>query len=85
MFSDATQNGVDAADSALRETLDASGVRWDAIEVRLKGESLSFRGNGMGAVLRKDLLAPSRPGRRMPARTCTSPTPVASTTSPTTT
>lgn len=57
VFSDATQNGVDAADSALRETLDASGVRWDAIEVRLKGESLSFRGNGMGAVLRKDLLA----------------------------
>lgn len=57
VFSDATQNGVDAADSALRETLDASGVRWDAIRVSLKGENLSFRGNGMGAVLRKDLLA----------------------------
>jgi len=57
VFSDATQNGVDAADSALRETLDASGVRWDAIRVSLKGETLSFRGNGMGAVLRKDLLA----------------------------
>lgn len=57
VFSEATQNGVDATDSALRETLDASGVRWDAIQVHLKGESLSFRGNGMGAVLRKDLLA----------------------------
>jgi len=57
VFSDATQSGVDAADSALRETLDASGVRWDAIRVTVKGETMSFRGNGMGAVLRKDLLA----------------------------
>ncbi|MFZ8757515.1 FAD-dependent monooxygenase [Microbacterium sp. HMH0099] len=57
VFSDATQSGVDAADSALRETLDASGVRWDAIRVTVKGETLSFLGNGMGAVLRKDLLA----------------------------
>jgi len=57
VFSDATQSGVDAADSALRETLDASGVRWDAIRVTVKGETMTFRGNGMGAVLRKDLLA----------------------------
>ena len=57
VFSDATQNGVDAADSALRETLDASGVRWDAIRVTAKGETMTFGGNGMGAVLRKDLLA----------------------------
>ncbi len=57
VFSDATQRGVDAADSALRTTLDAHGVRWDAIEVRLKDEIHSFAGNGMGAVLRKDLLA----------------------------
>lgn len=57
VFSDATQSGVDAADSALRETLDASGVRWDAIRVTAKGETMTFAGNGMGAVLRKDLLA----------------------------
>ncbi|MDF2990347.1 MAG: 2-polyprenyl-6-methoxyphenol hydroxylase [Microbacterium sp.] len=57
VFSDATQSGVDAADSALRETLDASGVRWDTIRVTAKGETMTFRGNGMGAVLRKDLLA----------------------------
>ncbi|WP_295822108.1 FAD-dependent monooxygenase [uncultured Microbacterium sp.] len=57
VFSDATQNGVDAADSALRETLDASGVRWDIIRVTAKGETMTFGGNGMGAVLRKDLLA----------------------------
>ncbi|MDQ1113577.1 2-polyprenyl-6-methoxyphenol hydroxylase-like FAD-dependent oxidoreductase [Microbacterium testaceum] len=57
VFSNATQSGVDAADSALRETLDASGVRWDAIRVTAKGETMTFAGNGMGAVLRKDLLA----------------------------
>ena len=56
VFSDATQSGVDAADSALRETLDASGVRWDAIRVTAKGETMTFGGNGMGARLRQDLV-----------------------------
>ncbi|KAJ1681681.1 hypothetical protein LUZ63_023094 [Rhynchospora breviuscula] len=64
VFSDATQRGVDSADSALRTTLDAHGVRWDAIQVRLKGEAHAFAGNGMGAVLRKDLLAELQRGAR---------------------
>ena len=64
VFSDATQRGVDAADSALRNTLDVHGVRWDQIQVRLKGEEHTFAGNGMGAVLRKDLLAELQRGAR---------------------
>ncbi|MDQ1130380.1 lycopene cyclase family protein [Microbacterium sp. SORGH_AS_0888] len=64
VFSDATQRGVDSADSALRTTLDTHGVRWDAIAVRLKGEEHAFAGNGMGAVLRKDLLAELQQGAR---------------------
>jgi anthraniloyl-CoA monooxygenase len=57
VFSDATQRGIDEADSALRETLDSAGSRWDPVEVRLKGQTFQFAGNGMGAVLRKNLLA----------------------------
>lgn len=64
VFSDATQKGVDEADSALRQTLDEHGVRWDEIEVRLKGSRFAFAGNGMGAVLRKDLLSALQDGAR---------------------
>lgn len=57
VFSSATQRGVDEADSALHATLNAVGRRWDPVEVRLKGQRFSFAGNGMGALLRKDLLS----------------------------
>jgi 2-polyprenyl-6-methoxyphenol hydroxylase-like FAD-dependent oxidoreductase len=38
VFSDATLDGVDAADPVLRRALTTRGVHWDPIEVRLRGE-----------------------------------------------
>jgi 2-polyprenyl-6-methoxyphenol hydroxylase-like FAD-dependent oxidoreductase len=36
VFSDATLDGIDAADPALRRALTTRGVHWDPIEVRLR-------------------------------------------------
>ena len=67
VFSDATLDGIDAADPVLRRALTEHGVHWDPIEVRLRGERWRFGGNGMAAVARRD-----RPGdgaaRAPPAR-----------------
>jgi salicyloyl-CoA 5-hydroxylase len=57
VFSDATLDGIDAADPVLRRALDDHGVHWDPIEVRLRGERWRFGGNGMAAVARRTLLA----------------------------
>jgi salicyloyl-CoA 5-hydroxylase len=57
VFSDATLDGIDAADPVLRGALAAHGAHWDPIEVRLRGERWRFGGNGMAAVARKTLLA----------------------------
>ena len=56
VFSDATLDGIDAADPVLRRALDEHGVHWDPIEVRLHGERWRFGGNGMAAVARRTLL-----------------------------
>ena len=71
VFSDATLDGIDAADPVLRRALDGHGVHWDPIEVRLRGERWRFGGNGMAAVARQALL--SRPGTvTRPSRTSAS-------------
>jgi anthraniloyl-CoA monooxygenase len=56
VFSDATLDGIDAADPILRRALTGHGVHWDPIEVRLRGERWRFGGNGMAAVGRRRLL-----------------------------
>ncbi len=56
VFSDATLDGIDAADPVLRRALTGHGVHWDPIEVRLRGERWRFGGNGMAAVARRTLL-----------------------------
>jgi salicyloyl-CoA 5-hydroxylase len=57
VFSDATLDGIDAADPVLRRALTEHGVHWDPIEVRLRGERWRFGGNGMAAVARRTLLS----------------------------
>jgi anthraniloyl-CoA monooxygenase len=57
VFSDATLDGIDAADPVLRRALTEHGVHWDPIEVRLREERWRFGGNGMAAVARRRLLA----------------------------
>ena len=44
VFSDATLDGIDAADPVLRRALAEHGVHWDPIEVRLRGERWRFGG-----------------------------------------
>jgi 2-polyprenyl-6-methoxyphenol hydroxylase-like FAD-dependent oxidoreductase len=56
VFSDATLEGIDAADPVLRRALATHGAHWDPIEVRLRGERWRFGGNGMAAVARRTLL-----------------------------
>ena len=56
VFSDATLEGIHAADPVLRTALAERGVHWDPIEVRLHGEQFFCRGNGMAAVQRRRLL-----------------------------
>ncbi|MDA8270040.1 MAG: FAD-dependent monooxygenase [Actinomycetota bacterium] len=56
VFSDATLSNLGEADPILRERLGVSGKTWEAIEVRLKGETLRCGGNGMAAIARKRLL-----------------------------
>src|SRR5580658_10630309 len=57
VFSDATLDGIDAADPVLRSALTAHGVHWEPIEVRLRGQRWRFGGNGMAAVARVKLLS----------------------------
>ncbi len=57
VFSDATLEGIHAADPVLRRALAGHGAHWDEIEVRLRGERWQFGGNGMAAVARKTLLS----------------------------
>jgi len=57
VFSDQTLSRIDAADSVLRNALATHGVHWDSIEVRIKGQRLSFAGNGMAAINRRTLLS----------------------------
>ena len=56
VFSDATLDGIDAADPVLRRALTEHGVHWDPIEVRLRDQRWRFGGNGMAAVARQRLL-----------------------------
>jgi anthraniloyl-CoA monooxygenase len=56
VFSDQTLSRIDAADSVLHDALSEHGVHWDPIEVRLKGQRLSFAGNGMAAINRRTML-----------------------------
>lgn len=56
VFSDATLDAIDQVDPVLRDALAADGRRWDRIEVRSKGESVSAGGNGMSAIHRRVLL-----------------------------
>jgi len=56
VFSDQTLAGFSAADPLLAQALDEPAVRWDTIEIRLKGERLRCGGNGMSALVRRDLL-----------------------------
>lgn len=57
VFSDSTMAAIDDADPVLRTALAEHGVRWDPIEVRLKGERIRCGGNGMAAVVRTTLLS----------------------------
>jgi anthraniloyl-CoA monooxygenase len=56
VFSDATLSAINAADPVLSDGLASHGVHWERIDVRLKGETVSFAGNGMAAIHRKTLL-----------------------------
>ncbi|WP_109773837.1 FAD-dependent monooxygenase [Quadrisphaera granulorum] len=56
VFSDATLRVIDEADPVLRDALRDHGTHWDAIDVRVGGESRTFAGNGMAAVHRRVLL-----------------------------
>jgi 2-polyprenyl-6-methoxyphenol hydroxylase-like FAD-dependent oxidoreductase len=56
VFSDATLERIHEADPVLRTALTGHGVRWDPIEVRLRGERFLCHGNGMAAVERRTLL-----------------------------
>lgn len=56
VFSDATLEGIHAADPVLRSALTEHGVHWDPIEVRLHEERFLCHGNGMAAVERRTLL-----------------------------
>jgi anthraniloyl-CoA monooxygenase len=57
VFSDATLEGIHAADPVVRDALNEHGVHWDPIEVRLHGERFLCHGNGMAAVERRRLLS----------------------------
>jgi len=56
VFSDATLDGIHAADPVLRRALHEHGVHWDPVEVRLRGQTFRCGGNGMAAVERRTLL-----------------------------
>ncbi|MGY1636912.1 FAD-dependent monooxygenase [Geodermatophilus sp. SYSU D00742] len=56
VFSDATLEGIHAADPVVRDALAEHGVHWDPIELRLHGERFLCHGNGMAAVERRTLL-----------------------------
>ena len=73
VFSDATLDGIDAADPVLRRALDTHGAHWDPIEVRLHGERWRFGGNGMAAVARRTLLGLLTERAVRPAWTSASP------------
>ncbi len=57
VFSDQTLDRIDAADPVLRDALARHGKHWDSIDVRLKGERVTFAGNGMAAIHRRTLLS----------------------------
>ncbi len=73
VFSDATLDGIDAADPVLRSALTVHGVHWDPIEVRLRGERWRFGGNGMAAVARSRCCRCSSSGPPTPGSTSGSP------------
>ncbi|MCW2582426.1 MAG: 2-polyprenyl-6-methoxyphenol hydroxylase, partial [Klenkia sp.] len=56
VFSDATLDGIHAADPVLRTALEEHGVHWDPIDVRLHDQTWRCHGNGMAAVERTTLL-----------------------------
>ena len=56
VFSDRTLQKIDAADPVLHTALEREGVHWDAIHVKLRGETFEFAGNGMAAIHRRTLL-----------------------------
>lgn len=56
VFSDSTLRHIEEADPVLRDGLRDFGVHWDAIQVWLRSERISFAGNGMAAIHRKVLL-----------------------------
>ena len=49
VFSDATLDGIDAADPVLRRALTEHGVHWDPIEVRLRGERCPMPNSASGS------------------------------------
>jgi 2-polyprenyl-6-methoxyphenol hydroxylase-like FAD-dependent oxidoreductase len=57
VFSDATLDGINAADPVLRNALARHGAHWDPIEVRLHGERWTMGGNGMAAVARQAMMS----------------------------
>jgi 2-polyprenyl-6-methoxyphenol hydroxylase-like FAD-dependent oxidoreductase len=57
VFSDATLDGINAADPVLRNALAGHGAHWDPIEIRLHGERWTMGGNGMAAVARQAMLS----------------------------
>jgi 2-polyprenyl-6-methoxyphenol hydroxylase-like FAD-dependent oxidoreductase len=57
VFSDQTLSRIDTADAVLHDALAEHGRHWDSIEVRLKGQTLGFSGNGMAAIHRRTLLS----------------------------
>jgi anthraniloyl-CoA monooxygenase len=56
VFSDRTLQKIDAADPVLHTALEREGIHWDAIHVKLRGETFEFAGNGMAAIHRRTLL-----------------------------
>lgn len=57
VFSDRTLGIIEQADPSLSAAMAAQCRHWDAIEVRIKGERIRCRGNGMAAIVRRALLA----------------------------
>jgi anthraniloyl-CoA monooxygenase len=57
VFSDETLGGIEHADQAVYRSMEREFARWDDIDVRFKGETITSGGHGFAAMSRRRLLA----------------------------
>ena len=56
VFSDETLGGIQDADPAMHDAMEAEFARWDDIDVHFRGEQITSGGHGFAAMTRKRLL-----------------------------